>query len=107
MSSLDKRSYDINARLRRFNKNSQTTRSTNVYRGNIEEWLRDAKIAKVFSEVANSLKEGKQIELKEIGIKRTPYTKLMDKENELKARIKRKDFIDLLKREQKIVKSRK
>lgn len=56
------------------------TNFVNKLKSETKEWVLDAKLAKIFKNVAQSVERGQQLDLKEIGIKRTPYTKLMNEE---------------------------
>ena len=62
-------------------------------------------MTKIFKDVRRSLKDGSDLDLLDIGIKRTPFFRLKEKEKAQKAIIKRKDFLMTLKAEQRWFKS--
>ena len=63
------------------------------------ESMRKAKLTSIFKDIQESLQEGREVKLKGIGIKETPYNKLLMQLERDKQIIKRKDFIESLEKE--------
>lgn len=55
-----------------------------------------SKLAGIFKDIQESLEEGREVQLKGIGIKETPYNKLLIQAEKDKLIVKRKDFIESL-----------
>ena len=61
------------------------------------EMIRKAKLTSIFKDIQESLQEGREVTLNGIGLKETPYNKLLIQAEEDKKIVKRKDFIESLK----------
>lgn len=87
------------------NRASTVQRSLTRLNANIEEWIKEGRLYKIFQDINKSIKTGRELDLNEIGIKRTPFYRLSQKEKAEKAVVRRKDFIDILKCEQECSKN--
>ena len=60
---------------------------------------------KIFDDVRRSVDNGERLNLKEIGLKRTPFYRLKEEEKATKLIVKRRDFIMNLKAEQECLRT--
>lgn len=92
----------INETYTRF---STVNRPINHVGANLAEWIKNGRLCKIFTDVRKSLRSNKNLELNQFGIKRTPIYRISQREKKEQARVKRKDFIHILKCEQELIKS--
>lgn len=81
-------------------KNVFSARRQSIKHSNIDkktyESMRRSKLANIFKDIQESLQEGREVQLKGIGLKETPYNKLLIQAEKDKLIVKRKDFIESL-----------